>query len=404
LKCLIFYIYENQNVMNSGQYVFAQVALLLPHRIFDRCVNTFQGNKGVRHFTCWHQLMCMMFGQLSNRESLRDLVVCVNAHKPKHYHLGLGKHISRSTLAEANERRDYRIYETYAYELIAQAQHLAVKDHELESITDGNVYALDSTIIDLCLNSFWWATFRKTKAAVKVHTLLDLKTAIPTFVQVTAASVHDLNELDNIKLETGGFYVMDRGYIDFKRLDKIDRHDAFFVVRSREKLRFKTIASRPVVKSSGVLCDELIELANFYPKSFYSNQIRRVKFYDEQQDITFIFLTNNKELAASDIALLYKYRWRIELLFKWIKQHLKIKTFWGRSINAVKTQIYIAVITYVLIILLKSKLKLTQSIYEIIQIIGLSLVDKTPLKGLFEHTENQDVKEQNSIQLKINLI
>lgn len=390
--------------MNSGQYVFAQVVLLLPSRLFDRCVNTFKGNKGVRHFTCWHQFMCMVFGQLSNRESLRDLIVCVNAHKPKHYHLGLGKHVSRSTLADANERRDYRIYENFAYELITQAQQLVVKDQELASITAGNVYALDSTIIDLCLNSFWWATFRKAKAAVKVHTLLDLKTSIPAFVQITPASVHDLQELDRINLEPGGFYIMDRGYIDFKRLDKIDRHDAFFVIRSRDKLGFKRISSKAVIKSSGVLCDQIIELTNFYPKSFYNKKLRRIKFYDQQQNRTFVFLTNNLELAASDIALLYKYRWRIELLFKWIKQHLKIKTFWGRSINAVKTQIYIAIITYVLVIILKSKLKLTQSIYEIIQIIGMSLVDKTPIRDLFNNTENQDIKELNNIQLKINLI
>jgi len=390
--------------MNSGQYVFAQAVLLLPSRVFDRCVKVFNGNKGVRHFTCWHQFMCMVFGQLSNRESLRDLIVCINAHKPKHYHLGLGKHVSRSTLADANERRDYRIYETFAYELISQAQQLVVKDQELASITAGNVYALDSTIIDLCLNSFWWATFRKAKAAVKVHTLLDLKTSIPAFVQITPASVHDLHELDRINLEPGGFYIMDRGYIDFKRLDKIDRHDAFFVIRSRDKLGFKRISSKSVIKSSGVLCDQIIELTNFYPKSFYSKKLRRIKFYDQQQNRTFVFLTNNLELAASDIALLYKYRWRIELLFKWIKQHLKIKTFWGRSINAVKTQIYIAIITYVLVIILKSKLKLTQSIYEIIQIIGMSLVDKTPIRDLFDNTENQDIKELNNIQLKINLI
>jgi len=390
--------------MNKGQYVFAQVAMFFPTRVFDMCVRAYKGNKGIKHFTCWHQFMCMVFGQLSSRDSLRDLVVCVNAHKAKHYHLGFGKTVSRSTLAEANENRDYRIYEAYAYELIALAQRLAVKDAELESITAGNVYAMDSTVIDLCLNSFWWATFRKTKGAIKVHTLLDLKTAIPAFVQITSANVHDLNELDKINFETGGFYIMDRGYIDFRRLAKIDQHDAFFVIRSRERLRFKRTSSRAVNKSSVILCDQQIELGSFYPKSSYEKKLRRIKYYDSQQNRSLVFLTNNNDLEASDIALLYKYRWRIELLFKWIKQHLKIKSFWGRSSNAVKTQIYIAIITYVMMIIVKNKLKLQQSIYEIIQIVGLSLVDKTPLKTLFENPENQDVKEQNIIQLKINLI
>jgi hypothetical protein len=390
--------------MNKGQYVFAQVAAFLPTRIFDRCVDSFKGDKSVKHFTCWHQFMCMMFGQLCNRDSLRDLIVCINAHKHKHYHLGFGKSVSRSTLADANEQRDFKIYETFAYELVGYTKQLAIKDPELESITAGNIYALDTTIVDLCLNVFWWASFRKAKGAVKIHTLLDLKTAIPVFVHITPASVHDVNGLDLIQYEPGGFYIMDRGYMDFERLAKIDRHDAFFVIRPRDNLQFYRLSSSQVDKTTGILCDQQIALKSFYPRNAYDKTLRRIKYFDVDQKRTLVFLTNNTKLTPSQIALLYRYRWRIELLFKWIKQHLKIKSFWGRSVNAVKTQIYIAIITYLLMIIIKHKLKLSQSTYEIIQILSVSLIDKTPIKSLFENPENQDVKEQNNIQLKINLI
>lgn len=390
--------------MNQGPYVFSQITTFLPTRVFDRLVRTFDGNKSIKHFTCWHQFMCMIFGQISSRDSLRDLIVCINAHKNKHYHLGFGKRVSKSTLADANELRDYRIYENYAYELIAYAQKIAIKDIEIDSIIQGNVYALDATIINLCLSAFWWAKFRSTKAGVKVHTLLDLKTAIPVFVHITAASTHDINGMDVVNFETGGFYIMDRGYIDFNRLSKIDQHDAFFVVRSKDNLQFIRLSSAKVDKSKGVLADQQITLKSYYPKHAYEKPIRRVKFYDAEQNRVLIFLTNNNELTAEQIALLYRYRWRIELLFKWIKQHLKIKSFWGRSVNAVKTQIYIAIITYVLMVIVKNKLKLAHSTYEIIQILGVSLLDKAPIRSLFENHENQDFKEQNTIQLKINLI
>lgn len=390
--------------MNKGLYVFPQLATFLPSRIFDRCVRAYSGNKSVKHFTCWHQFMCMMFGQLCNRDSLRDLIVCINAHKHKHYHLGFGKNVSRSTLANANEQRNYKIYETFAYELIGYAQKLTIKNDELEAITSASIYALDTTVVDLCLNIFWWASFRKTKGAIKIHTLLDVKTAIPVFVHITPASVHDINGLDLICFEAGGFYIMDRGYIDFKRLAKIDRQEAFFVIRSRDNLRFKRVSSVTVDKSTGVICDQQIILQNFYPKNAYGKIIRRIKYFDAEQKRTLVFLTNNTSLTAMQIAMLYRYRWRIELLFKWLKQHLKIKTFWGQSMNAVKTQVYIAIITYVLMIIIKNRLKLKQSIYEIIQILGVSLVDKIPIISLFENPENQDVKEQNNIQLKINLI
>jgi IS4 transposase len=390
--------------MNSGKYVFSQIVSFLPARIFDRCVNSFQGDKWVKHFTCWNQMMCMMFGQLSNRDSLRDLLVCLTAHKTKHYHLGFGKSISRSNLAEANEKRDAQIFEMYAYELIAEARKVCITNVDLDESIQGNVYAFDSSTIDLCLNVFWWATFRRSKAAVKLHTLLDVRTSIPVFVHITPASVHDVNGLDFITYEPGGYYIMDRGYIDFDRMATIDKHDSYFVIRSRKNLSFIRISAEKADKKNGVMCDQRIKLKGFNSIEKYEKIFRRVKFYDAEQNRTFIFLSNNLTLKATEIAMLYKNRWKIELFFKWIKQHLKIKSFWGVSENAVRTQIYIANITYTLVVIIKAKLKLKQSPYEILQIMSVSLLDKTHLSSLFENPLYQDVKEQNHIQLKINLI
>ncbi len=390
--------------MNQGKFVFSQIVTFIPARIFDRCVNTFQGDKWTKHFTCWNQLLCMMFGQLSNRDSLRDLLVCLNAHQPKHYHLGFGKSISRSNLAEANEKRDCKIFEMFAYEMIAEAQKVAIPDSDFNLSIKGNVYAFDSTTIDLCLNVFWWATFRRAKAAVKMHTLLDVKTSIPVFVHITPASIHDVRGLDELVYEIGGYYIMDRGYIDFERLSNIDHHDAFFVIRAKNNLQFTRISSNKADKSIGVICDQQITLKGFYSSQLYEKNLRRVKFHDADQNRTFVFLSNNLELPAIEIAMLYKYRWKIELFFKWIKQHLKIKSFWGTSENAVKTQIYIAIITYTLVVIIKGKLKLKQSNYEILQIMSVSLLDKAHLPSLFNNPIYQDVKEQNHIQLKINLI
>jgi hypothetical protein len=390
--------------MNQGKYVFSQIVTFLPARIFDRCVLTLNGDKWTKHFTCWNQLLCMMFGQLSSRDSLRDLLVCINAHKPKHYHLGFGKNISRSNLAESNEKRNCKIFEMFAYEMIAEAQKITIPESDLGLTITGNVYAFDSTIVELCLNVFWWATYKRSTGAVKLHALVDVRTSIPVFVHITAASVHDVNGLDEIPYETGGYYIMDRGYVDFKRLSIIDQHDAFFVIRARNNLRFTRMSSQKTDKSKGVICDQHITLNSFYPSHAYQKPLRRVKFFDVEQNRTFVFLSNNLTLPPEQIALLYKYRWKIELFFKWIKQHLKIKSFWGTSTNAVKTQIYIAIITYVLVIIIKAKMKLRQSTYEILQIMSVSLLDKTSLRTLFENPNYQDVKEQNHIQLKINLI
>jgi hypothetical protein len=390
--------------MNQGKYIFSQIVTFLPARIFDRCVNTFQGDKWVKHFTCWNQLMCMIFGQLSNRDILRDLLVCLNAHKSKHYHLGFGKSISRSNLSEANEKRDCRIFEMFAYEMIAEAQKNCLADSDFNLSIKGNVYAFDSTTIDLCLNVFWWASFRRAKAGIKIHTLLDIKTAIPVYLFITSASIHDVNGLDQINYETGGFYIMDRGYIDFERLYVINKHDAFFVIRAKSNLQYVRLSSENPDKTNGILCDQRIKLKGTNSKKSYDTEIRRIKYYDKEQKKTFIFLSNNFELTATDIAMLYKHRWKIELFFKWIKQHLKIKSFWGASENAVKIQIYSAIITYTTVAIIKSKLKLKQSPYEILQIMSVSLLDKVHLKELFENTLYNDVKDLNPIQLKINLI
>jgi hypothetical protein len=390
--------------MNQGKYVFAQVATFLPTRIFDRCVRKYQGDKWVKHFTCWNQLLCMIFGQLSNRDSLRDLLLCISAHQPKHYHLGFGKRVSRSNLAEANEKRDYRIFESFAYEMITEARKCTIPDSDFNLSVQGNVYAFDSTVIDLCLNVFCWATFRKAKAAVKLHTLFDIRTSIPVFVHVTPASIHDVNGLDELVYETGGYYVMDRAYVDFDRLYHIDQHEAFFVTRAKSSSKLKRLSSSKPDKSKGVMCDQHVTLIGYYSRKSYPKPFRRIKFYDDEQDRTFVFLSNNLTLPAIEIAMLYKYRWKVELFFKWIKQHLKIKSFWGTSANAVKIQVYIAIITYTMVAIIKTKLKLKQSTYEILQILNVSLLDRTHLSQLFENPLSQDVKEQNTIQLKINLI
>lgn len=389
--------------MNNGKYVFSQVITFLPSRLFDKYVAKYGGNKWVKHFSCWNQLLCMMFGQLSNRDSLRDLMVCINAHLPKHYHLGFGRGVSRSNLANANEKRSYRIYEEFAYELISEARTICQIDPDFQLSVKGNIYAFDSSVVDLCLNVFWWATFRKAKAGIKLHTLLDVKTNIPAYIHITTASTHDVNGLDLLDFEEGGYYVLDRGYVDFNRLYKIHKKGAFFVTRAKSNNKVKRIYSAKADKDQGILYDQQIKLEGAQSFKSYPEKFRRIKFYDAEQKRTFIFITNNLELSAIEIALLYKYRWKVELFFKWIKQHLKLLSFWGTSKNAVKTQIYIAIITYVLVAIIRAKLNLKMSNYEILQILSVSLLDKTQLNQLFQSPLSQDVKEQDSIQLKLNL-
>lgn len=387
--------------MNQGKYVFAQLIEFLPENDFLRFVKRFSGNYKTKTFTCWHQLLYMVFGQLSNRQSLSDLITCLQSQQNKSYHLGMGKGTSKANLAKANEKRDYRIYESFAMVLVTQAQQLAIPMQAFELNIKGPVYAIDATLIDLCLNVFWWCKFRKHKAAVKLHTMLDVKTNIPTFIYVTSGSVHDVNGLDVFPIDAGSFYVMDKGYIDFLRLYKLHQSGAFFITRARTNFKFVRISSVKVDKSTGVLCDQIIRLKNYQVAKFYPDPFRRIKYYNSELEMEFVFITNNLEISAVEVAGLYKYRWTIETFFKWIKQHLKVQTFWGHSINAVKTQVYIAMITYLLVAIVKHELKLKQTQYEILQILSISLLCKTTLVELFANAYPQYVKELNTNQLKL---
>ncbi len=386
--------------MNKGKYVFAQLTDFLPVRVFDSLVVKYSGNKYVRHFTCWNQLLCMIFGQLTNRDSLRDLIVTIDAHRQKTYHLGFGKSVTRSNFAKANENRNSKIFEEFAYHLIDLARKKLANDNFQ---IKGKVYAFDSSTIDLCLNVFWWAKFRKAKGGIKLHTLYDITTQIPAFIHITAATVNDMNAMDVIPYESYAYYVFDRGYVDFTRLFKITNHSAYFVIRAKSNLKFKRMYSNKVDKTSGVKYDQIGKLTGFYVSKQYPNKLRKVKFYDEQTKRTFVFLTNNFELMSEQIALLYKNRWQVELFFKWIKQHLKIKSFWGTSENAVRVQIYTAIITYCLVAIVGYDLKIDRSTYETLQVLGISLLDKTPVKELFTNVDYKDVKELNYNQLALNL-
>lgn len=386
--------------MNQGKYVFAQITEFLPQRVFDTIVAKYQGNKYVKHFTCWNQLLCMIFGQLGNRQSLSDLLLCIEAHSNKAYHLGFGQNVSKNNLAKANERRDSRIFAEYAYHLIGLARKYAIPEG-FELSIEGNVYAFDATVIDLCISVFWWTKFRKTKGAIKIHTLFDVKTSIPCFIHITEASIHEVNAMDDLHYEAGSFYVFDRGYIDFERLFTLNKTAAFFVIRAKNNFKFKRQRSFKCDKTKGVQCDQSVLLAGYYVSKDYPEKLRRIKFYDEETNVEFVFLTNNFELPAYDIALLYKYRWKIELFFKWIKQHLKILTFWGISANAVKIQIYCAIATYVLVSIVKTQLKSPLTNYEILQILNMSLLDKTPVKELINKPNLQNFKEPLYNQLNI---
>jgi hypothetical protein len=343
----------------------------------------------------------MAFGQLTHRESLSDTILCIHANSRKLYHLGIGSAISKSTLSKANENRDWRIYQDFALLLIAQAKVLYKDDNQLEIDFKNNVFIIDSTTINLCLSMYPWAKFRKTKAAVKLHTKMDAKTSIPDFIHISDGKMHDVNVLDMIAISTDSFYVMDRGYLDFSRLYRIHKAEAYFIIRARKKFDFERMYSAKVDKTTGIKCDQTIKLCGFYVSQYYPEKMRRIKFYDIETDKTFVYLTNNFELRALEIAMLYKHRWFIETFFKWIKQHLKIKSYWGRSLNAVKTQIWIAISVYVIVLILKKKLKLTQSIYEILQILSINIFDKDTLYQLFSNSNLQYFKEQNYNQLKL---
>jgi hypothetical protein len=387
--------------MNKGTYIFSQIMGLVSYKKFQTIVNQHLGDYKVRDFTCWKQYLCMAFGQLTHRESLSDTMLCLKANTGKLYHLGIGNAVAVSTIARANETRSYKIYETLAGQLIRQAKDLYLDEKETDVWLQGNVFAIDATTIDLSLSTFWWATFRSTKSGIKLHTQLDLSTAIPEFVLVTPASVHDVNILDMIRYETNSFYVMDRGYIDYKRLFKIHVSGAYFVTRAKDNMSYRRLYSHDKYLDAGVIYDQSVKLNNHYASIDYPLKIRRIKYKDAETGKTLIFLTNNFQLKAIDIAQLYKNRWKIQLFFKWIKQHLKIKSFWGQSENAVKSQVWIAISVYVLVAIAKKRFMLKQSLYEILQVLSISIFEKIPVNQLFTDSQLQYFKEQNDNQLKL---
>ena len=388
--------------MPLGQYVFSQVMDHLPLTTFRRCVERYAGERKVKHFSCLDQFLCLAFAQLTWRESLRDIEACLRAQTSKLYRMGFRcPRVSRNTMANANAVRDWRIYADFAQHLIAMARELYI-DESLPGLEGlDTVYALDSSTIDLCLSVFAWAPFRSTKAAVKLHTLLDLRGNIPSFIHISDGKMHDVNILDHLTPEPGAFYVMDRGYVDFTRLARLDEAGSFFVTRAKSNMKARRRYSRPVDRSTGLICDQTIMLTGFYTHQGFENPLRRVKFKDAETGKTLVFLTNNFALPAMTIARLYKYRWQVELFFKWIKQHLRIKAFFGTSENAVKTQIWSAICVYVLVAIVKKRLAIPASLYEILQILSLALFEKTQVLSLFQDWPQQSSENEPSNQLNL---
>jgi transposase len=384
--------------MNIGQTVFSQLIEHLPHKQFQKCAARYHGSYYVKNFSCWDQFLAMAFAQLTYRESLRDIEACLRSLQGKLYHMGFRGKISRSTLADANESRDWRIYADFAQVLISIARCLYADD-PLGVELNQNLYALDSTTIDLCLSLFPWARFRRHKAAVKMHTLLDLHGSIPTFIRITEGKTHDVNILDQLIPEAGSFYVMDRGYVDFERLYLFTLCSAFFVVRSKENILLQRRYSHPVDKSSGVRSDQTVILTTMESAKVYPDALRRVTYFDMENQRRLKFLTNNFFLPALTIAQIYKSRWRVELFFKFIKQHLRIKSFYGTSENAVKTQIWIAVSVYVLVAIVRKRLRLQASFYQILQILSLTLFEKMPILRALEAADSQNELPDNANQL-----
>ena len=386
--------------MYQGQTIFSQVMDFLPKKKFRQCVNRYNGNYRVRSFKCYNQLLCMAFAQLTYRESLRDIECCLRAMREKLYHMGIRGKVSRSTLADANEVRDWRIYSDFAQILIHEARHLYAEDDFGLELND-TVYALDSSTIDLCLSLFPWARFRKTKAAVKLHTLLDLRGDIPTFIWITDGKVHDVNVLDHLVPEPGAIYVMDRAYLDFQRLYQMHQNLAIFVTRSKTNTGLRRLYSHKVDKTTGVRYDQTVVPTGFYTKKDYPDKLRRIKYFDAEKGRAFIFLTNQFTLPALTIAELYRCRWRVEIFFKWIKQHLRIKKFYGTSENAVKTQVWIAISTYVLVAIMKKRLKIDLSLYTILQILSISLFEKKPIYQVLTESNYKNKMTSGPIQLKL---
>ena len=384
--------------MNTGKTLFAQIMGFLPWTTFTRLVNRYGGDRYVKSLTCAEQFRVMAFAQLTYRESLRDIEVCLSAQSAKLYHMGFRQEIKRSTLADANELRDWRIHAGFAQRLIAQARKLYVGE-ALDFELKNTAYALDSTTIDLCLSVFPWAPFRTTKAAVKMHTLLDLRGNIPTFIHISDGKLHDINVLDVLVPEAGAIYVMDRGYLDFKRLHTFHQASAFFVTRAKSNMDARRIYSATTDRSIGVMCDQTIALNGYYSSRDYPAHLRRIRFKDPETGKALVFLTNNFALPATTICALYKARWQVELFFKWIKQHLRIKRFFGTSENAVKSQIWIAVSVYVLVAIIKKRLNLDASLYTLLQILSVTLFEKMPLQQAFTTNTFEENQTKSSSQL-----
>lgn len=387
--------------MRTGRYVFHQLTSSLSRYRFQQCVTAYRGDHYVKSFPCWQQFLCLAFGQLTFRESLRSIVLCLNAHPEKLHHLGFSAPTKRATLADANEQRDWRIYEAFGLALIAHARKLTWSDGTFLDALDGTFYAFDATVVDLCLSVFQWAHFRETKGAVKLHTLLDLRGKIPAFVHITDGSVHEVNTLDILPVEPGACYIMDRGYTDFRRLYSLHQQHASFILRAKKNLQFTRVYSHPVDRSIGFRCDQTIQFRDRASEEKYPEKLRRVKYHDAETGHTYVFLTNNFTLAALHIAELYKRRWDIEQFFRWIKGHLRIRVFWGTSPNAVKTQIWSAICTYLMVAIVKHHLHINRSMYEILQILSTTAFEKMSIETLFSDPMAKRFLSQSEFQAQL---
>lgn len=385
--------------MNSDRTILSQIMEFFPKYEFNKSVSKYKGNYRTRKFSCWDQFLCMSFAQLSYRDSLRDIEACLTAQPRRLYHLGIRGCVTVSNVARANEKRDWRIYAEFAQVLIAKARILYEDDPDFRVQLQNTVYALDSTTIDLCLSVFPWAKFRKNKGAVKLHTLLDLRGSIPTFIEITEALLHDMNILDVLIAEPGSFYIMDRGYVDFERLYRIKEQLGYFIIRAKKNMKFRRMYSHKIDKTTGLRCDQTVVMSGYYTTKNYPEKLRRVKYFDKTTKKSLVFLTNNFDIPALTVAELYHNRWKIELFFKWIKQHLKIKTFYGTSENAVKIQIWIAISVYVLVAIIKKQLNIDLSLYTILQILSVSLFEKVSILQLLTSANSRSIPEGSPNQL-----
>jgi len=387
--------------LNTGKTIFSQVMAQISHNEFNKLVTKYHGNYKTKTFSSWDQFLSMSFAQLSYRRSLRDIEACLNAQPEKLYHMGIRGNVARSNLARANENRDWRIYSDLAQQLIPEARKLYQDDSDFTLDIENTIYALDSTTIDLCLTLFPWAQFRKYKSAVKLHTLLDIRGSIPTFIDITSGAIHDVNVLDVLIPEAGSFYVMDKAYIDYDRLYKLHKAQSFFVTRAKSNLSYRRLYSRSVDKETGLRSDQIIRLTGPKSSLLYPDKLRRLRYLDTDLNRYFVFLTNNMEISALTVAELYHERWKVELFFKWVKQHLRIKTFYGTSANAVKTQVWIAVCVYLLVAIIKKKINTELSLYTILQILSVSLFEKVSIYQLLTQTDSSSPQGVSCNQLNL---